>query len=29
MQLDKFQVLGISIVFFISIVAVALFDNGD
>ena len=29
MQLDKFQVLGISIVFIISIVAVALFDNGD
>ncbi len=29
MQLDKFQVLGISIVFIISIVAVSLFDNGD
>ena len=29
MQLDKFQVLGISVVFIISIVAVALFDNGD
>ena len=29
MQLDKFQVLGIIIVFLISIVAVSLFDNGD
>lgn len=29
MQLDKFQVLGIIIVFLISIVAVSLFDNGE
>ena len=29
MQLDKFQVLGIIIVFLISIVVVSLFDNGE
>ena len=29
MQLDKFQVLGIIIVFIISIVVISLFDNGD
>ena len=29
MELNKFQVLGIIIVFIISIIAVSLFDNGE